>query len=358
MPDLIAHAFYSIGYRPRESLVVVGLSGPRRQIGMTIRVDLPPTDRHRVPLESHVRVLREHGDDAVVVLVVSDRPAAGRPSRRPAAPPGAPPPAPPRQRLARDVRQRRAQEGFDVLDTLAVGDVAWRSYTCQDERCCPPTGHPMSVVESSAVAAWHVSQGEVLSPDEVSFLAYVDPEPLADAPPEGAVASSAAEPVGEPEPAHEALARWRALLAADGGDRPDGEVPPDVRWLVDALLDLRFRDALMLTLLPGSGTLPAEALLRGERALLDRLFDEPPDADLLARATALLAAVARTAPPGRRADALAVLAWAAWWAGDGTRGRLLAARATADRPSHTLAALIDQLLFVGIPPGWTRRQAG
>jgi hypothetical protein len=70
-----------------------------------------------------------------------------------------------------------------------------------------------------------------------------------------------------------------------------------------------------------------------------------------------LAHVARTAPPGRRAQALAVLSWMAWWSGAGARARLLAGRALDDEPGHRMALMLDQLLLRGVPPGWALREA-
>jgi len=210
---------------------------------------------------------------------------------------------------------------------------------------------------TSAVATWRVTRGQVLAADEEALMAFVDPVPQPV--PEGVVPPDGA-PSSAVMSAREALGRWRSLLDDDAlRAPPDGAaVLPDVRWLAEALQDRRLRDAVLLSLLPDAGTASDDVLLRADASVMDELFEAPPDAELLARGTALLAAVARAAPPGRRADALALLAWAAWWAGEGARGRLLAARAMADQPSHTLAALVDQLLYVGVAPGWTRRRAG
>ena len=57
-----------------------------------------------------------------------------------------------------------------------------------------------------------------------------------------------------------------------------------------------------------------------------------PDPEVFEAARALLAQVARGAPPGSRAEALAVLGWMAWWQGSGARGRLLIGLALADDP--------------------------
>lgn len=341
--DVIAYAFYRLGYRPRESLVLIGLRGPRLRVGLSIRMDLPGAPAHSLPLEFPLRRLREHGDDAVVALVVSD--------------PGPGSPWPAHRRLVRELRHRLRAAGLTVMDVLAVGPTHWRSYLCQDGGCCPVEGLPLTLVTSSPLAAWMVSQGQLLAADEASMLAYVDPPPASEAagPSVPAPAGGTAPPAPAPMdlPPREALARWLDLLHDDprwAAEPPDP--PPDVRWLASAVRDGRFRDALMLSFV--SRTATDEALAAASEGAVERLFEAQPDDELLTRGTVLLAAAARTAAPGDRGDVLAVLAWAAWYQGDGARARLLAARALADRPAQTLAALVDQLLIVGVSPGWVR----
>jgi len=358
--DLIAYAFYVLGYRPRESLVLIGLHGARLRVGMSLRLDLP-SPPYDVPLPRHqLDLLRKHGEDALVLLVVSD------------VPPGPGGAGPPHGDLVGRLRRLLTADGWRVIDVLAVGPARWRSYLCHDPVCCPPQGRSLDEVSGSMLAAWMVSQGEVLVPDEQALVADVEPA----APPGGWLRRRARPATAAPSTV-ESLARWRALLRPDcrdpdagPGDVGPGDVgivdvglvgaPAQVRWLAEALQDRWFRDAVLLTLMPDAGTAPDEVLAGSEPAALDALLDTRPDRSLLARWSAPLAAVARSAPPGERADALALLAWAAWWAGDGPRGRLLAARALADRPEDTFAALVDQLLFVGVPPGWLvaqRREA-
>ncbi|HEY6797794.1 MAG TPA: DUF4192 domain-containing protein [Kineosporiaceae bacterium] len=342
--DVIAYVFYTLGYRPRESLVLVGLQGPRRRIGMCVRMDLPPSRDVRRPLEQALTALRQHGDDAVIVLVVSDRQVRGKVD----------PCRPPHAYLARDVRRRLMAAGVRVWDVLAVGPSTYRSYLCPEPNCCPAEGRPLAEATGGALAAWMISHGRSVAPDEASVLEFVEPTVSPDPRQAGPTLLSGS--------AEESLRRWRALLH-DGSPSWSSPEPasrgefPDVRWLADALQDHWFRDAVLLTLVPDAETVADEALCGVDAAAMDGLFDKPPDDDLLQRGTALLAAVARTAPPGQRADALALLAWASWWAGEGARGRLLAARALADQPAHTLAALVDQLLFVGVPPGWASRRS-
>ena len=70
--------------------------------------------------------------------------------------------------------------------------------------------------------------------------------------------------------------------------------------------------------------------------------------------------IARHAQGRHRADAVAVMAWAAWWEGDGAQGLDLSGLALDALPGHPLAALVRDALRVGTAPGWVRagRRAG
>jgi hypothetical protein len=382
--DVIAYAFYQLGYRPRESLILIGMHGPRLRTGLVVRVDLPPPDLIVEQVRHDLEVLRRAGEDAVMVLVVSDvrpeHPQAGDPQRRVV------------KALVRTIRRA----GWHLQDVVAVGDSTWRSLLCDDPLCCPPGGRPLSQVTASTAAATMVALGRVLAPDEGALVSDVDvpaahaamsagtttgtttaavtddttaateitpaspseveerrgiaPSTQAETPPTNPMDRTDDVPsLDVPARADEALERWRQLLhrAAVHPDRLG-----DVAWLGRALQDRWLRDAALLTLVPGSGTAPEELLAGADDGSLTGLFDERPDHELLEHGRVLLSAVARTAPPGERVDALALLAWMSWWAGDGARGRLLAGRALADGPGHRLAGLVDALLRLGVPPTW------
>jgi hypothetical protein len=351
--DVIAFAFYQMGYRPRESLVLIGMHGPRRRLGLVVRVDLPARRHLRTVLQRQLDALGRYGDDALVVLVVSEAGEAGEAGEQAAADGS----VMPHRRLVRDLRRQVAAQGWSLQDVIGVGADRWRSYTCADPSCCPPGGRPLAEVLGSRVAACQVGDGRVLAADEESLVADVAPVtgagppaggrtgvPVAEGPAVGSVPGTGLDAMA-------ALQRWRALLeSAPPGD----EVPGQLGWLIDALQDRWLRDAVLLTLVPGAGTAPEELLAGGDDAVLDGLLDQAPNQDLLERGRALLAAVARAAPPGSRVDALALLAWMSWWAGDGARARLLAGRALADQPAHRLARLVDGLLRVGVAPAWVQ----
>jgi hypothetical protein len=329
--DVIAYAWYQIGYRPRESLVLVGLTGRPRRTGPVLRCDLPPSrgcvDRLGAAL---VDPLRRCDVRAVVVLLVTDRGGDGAP------------------RLGQVVTGLLGAAGMDVLDVLLVGDRSYRSLTGSGDVGQDSAGSRGEVslreVECSAVAAHMVAVGRVLAAREDDLVADVDPVPATDGP-----------AVGDGDRASSAtwLRRWREAVSGpvpDQGPRRRSHQGLG-RELGPAMADPRLRDAILVSLLPGAGRFP-EDLLSGIPVDLDAVMDRRPDEELMDRGCALLADVARRAAAGHRADALAVLAWAAWWRGEGTRARLLVARALDDHAGHRLAALVGRLLQEGVPPSW------
>uniref|UniRef100_UPI0015F07945 DUF4192 family protein n=1 Tax=Pseudonocardia pini TaxID=2758030 RepID=UPI0015F07945 len=71
-----------IGFRPRDSLVVVSTGGPGgRRVGLTLRVDLPPADDPEVVealcRTAAVAIAREAPSGAAVVVVGSGSDGAG-----------------------------------------------------------------------------------------------------------------------------------------------------------------------------------------------------------------------------------------------------------------------------------------
>ncbi len=372
--ELVAHAWFTIGYPPVGSLVLVEVQ-PSGAPGVTARIDQPPArpsarggdaaraDR-RVVAQTLAGFSRRAGVRSAVLLVVRG-PAEG----------AAPPFGRPEAALVRIVRQGLRAAGVAVAGVALVGVAGpeghgWlRSLDCTDPSRCPPGGEPLGDLGSTRTAARMVLEGRVLAADEADLVADVRPCPW----PESVLR---AEPPAEPPVL--GLERWRALhrsrTAPARRSRPTGEgaptadpAPAEVAWLVPALRDARLRDAILVSLLPGAAGSafrtdaddPAAELAAGRVEAMPDLrdfTDRPPDRRGFEAARELLAAVARGAPAGERAEALAVLAWMAWWQGSGARGRLLVGLALADRPGHRLAAIVDRLLAYGVPPSWVDGQ--
>ena len=342
-PDLIAYAWFQIGFRPRSSVILVGIRGRKMRTGMVARVDLPPPRQRRASMQRLADMVASTGDDGVVALIVADPTSHGDLlSQRP---------------LCRTIRDQVRQAGLALLDVLAVGEQTYRSYLCDDQGCCPDGGFPLTEVLSSATAAQMVLDGKVLAGAESDLVADVqpDPIPLAGLPRRRLRPATAVQRV-------EWMDLWRACLAAALDAPPPGPgagafctaplaplpgagLGADPGWLVPALEDVLFRDAVLITLAdpdePDPLHVPSQA------------WDEKmPNREVLRAGAGLLATVARAAPKGRRAEALAILGWMAWWSGDGARARLIIAQALADQPDHRLAGLIAQLLMGAVPPPW------
>jgi hypothetical protein len=66
--DVVAMVPYLVGYLPAESLVVIGLTGPRQQVGPVLRADLPPADRFAEATLQVCAVLSQHGIPSAFVL--------------------------------------------------------------------------------------------------------------------------------------------------------------------------------------------------------------------------------------------------------------------------------------------------
>jgi hypothetical protein len=137
---------------------------------------------------------------------------------------------------------------------------------------------------------------------------------------------------------------------------------PDAGKLIEALQDRRVRDAVLVSLLPGSST-AAEGLLDGSgdeevsstlRVLLSPEEGRPPPRSVVAPAYELLGFLTAHARPRRRAPSLTLCAVLAWWEGDVERCRGFLDKALASEPGYRLAGLLECTVLAGIDPGWKR----
>ena len=341
--DVIALAWYRLGYRPRSCVLLVGLfpgEGGRTVCGAVLRADIPPPAQRTGALDRLADTLVRTGHVGMIALVVSDRPTRGSGGVE----------GPLRHRsLARSIRASGRRCGLVVPDVIGVDESRYRSYFCAGEQCCPPAGRSLDEALHSRAAAALVVEGLRLGDAEGDLVADVTPVEDCDLTAE--LLTSRERPDGDA-----ALDLWARLQ-----DEPDAD-PPDLADLADlcnGLDDVLVRDAVLAATAGPTGPDGldlARLVLSGQAGqAFARVDGCRPQADVVERACAVLAAVARQAPPGRRAEALAVMAWLAWWQGLGARGRLLADLALADVPEHRLAALVGRILAHLIPPAWVER---
>ncbi|PWR07615.1 DUF4192 domain-containing protein [Micromonospora acroterricola] len=313
--DMLAAVPYLLGFHPADSVVAVALRG--RRIIFAARADLPDPSADPVEPARHLaRVIHRQGAEAATVI------GYGPPDRVTPS--------------VDAVRAALTGAGLDVLDALRVTDGRWWSYLCAEADCCPPEGRRYDPA-ASQVTATAVFAGQVALPDRAALVAQVSP---VDGPSRAVLRAAAVraeqrmtELVGQ-APASDLLG-GRALRSAGvaavraaqrrqrHGERLDDD---EVAWL-----------SLLLTHLP----------------IRDHAWERTDgrDGDI-----ALWTDVFRRAEPELIAAPGALLAFAAWRAGQGALAAVALERTLGLHPAYSLALLLDDLLRRGVPPsdldGW------
>ncbi|PZF84670.1 DUF4192 domain-containing protein [Micromonospora deserti] len=312
--DLIAAVPYLLGFHPADSVVVVTMRG--RRITFAARADLPDLADPVAPARHLAAVIARQGAESATVL------GYGPASRVTPA--------------VDAVRAELTRAGLALLDALRITDGRYWSYLCTEPECCPTDGTPYDAGASEVTAA-AVFAGQVALADRAALTAQV-------APPDGADRSAMRQAtaraerrlsdlVAEAPPAD--LLGGRSLRAAGvaavrGAQRRQrrGErlTDDEVAWL-----------SLLLTHLP----------------VRDHAWERTDGRD---EDIALWLDVLRRAEPELIAAPAALLAFAAWRAGQGALAAVALERALTEHPDYSLAALLDDLLRRGVPPaeldGW------
>jgi hypothetical protein len=326
--DLVELIPFVLGFHPANSVVVVELRQSRSRVGSVVRADLADvTDGIRFAACLVTRLAAGGADGAVVVVYGSaELPRGGEGAA-----------------LVGVIRAALSAAGVPLCDALAVGGGRWRSYFCDDPRCCPATGTPVAAQPASAVAAAAAVAGLVALPDRQALERSLQPTARATAgsmqyalrQAEAALVLAAARS-GAP-------AAWRAgtrerfrraIRRARGRTHQDG---PAADWLTDhdaarllvGLVDLGARDACWRDL----------------------------DLRCSAEAFAVCWQLARRSSPPYRAAPLFLLGWAAWRRGDGALARIAALQSLEDDAGYDAARLLLVVLDHGLDPAELPRLA-
>jgi hypothetical protein len=350
--ELLSAVPYALGYRPTDCVVVVCVRDDGT-VGLVARAGLDDlAGAWRLVTVADLLARRVRDDGARVAFVVGY--AGG------ATGPGSP------VVDAVDAFADAVGALVPACERWVVGERTYRSLDCTDPTCCPPGGAPVAELESTAVRARLVVEGWVpaASRDELYRLRRAP----------GAARGLAGK----------AARRWERAGAGDdrrswrgasydawvGAVRTGADAlgPAALGRLAAALADVPVRDAVLLWCVPGHED-AARRTARGEAdpgledataaaiaSVVDAERAVAPDADRTARAVTVLEAVAAHAPRRLAAPALTLLAFLAWWSGDGGRAGHRLEAALAAEPGHRLARLLDAALRAGLPPGWLRRR--
>jgi hypothetical protein len=375
--ELIALIPHQLGFQPDESAVVVSLREPRGRVGLVARVDLGDlSDVSSGPQLARTLVthlVHDGAARAVLVLYTADDGAAAAESAAVRGDEEHP-------RMGRSPRVRAAarhladaaEPYLGEVAAWVVGPTGYRGLDCLSSACCPPGGRPLTELESTTTGAHMVLAGSVVAARRED-LARILPAG-SDARSRAAAARTralrrrdAAVATGSAAVRRwrdEVIALWRAEVAA-GHDGHGGERPSRLGRIEAALGDVRVRDAILVSFIPGTGDL-AERMLGADAAAdheiaraISRIVDPseglvPPQGPTAVHHAALEAVIAH----GRRdaqAPALSLLAVLAWWSADGARAAVLLDRARDADPHYRLALLLEEAVRAGMAPGWVRR---
>jgi hypothetical protein len=329
--DIAAALPHLIGFRPRESLVAVGLHGATGvRLGLTARVDLPPVEHRRLVVGGVVRSLVTDQPGAVLLVVVSDDDDETGPSDRSGTPAL---PELPHRALVHEAVVAFDDAGVAVRDVLLVRRGRWWSYDCAQACCAPGAGTPLPAGTSPLAVAATLT-GQVVEADRAALVRRVAPVGFLAA--EGM--ARACDEVGDE------LARRTAQLGWD--------VVVEEAW------------AAVLTAVEAAG--PGSVQRLSDRQVA-RLAWGLRDVDLRDRALGLAlgrsAAAAevvwteltRRAPAPLDAAPATLLAVTAWVRGDGALANVALERALSSEPSYTFAGLLRSALDACMRPAEVRQ---
>ena len=327
-PGAVAAALpHLIGFRPRESLVLVSLRGSTgRRLGLTARVDIPAPE-HRAPVTAGlVRSLLTDRPGAVLLAVVSEDDDDLDPLAASA-------PGLPHRGLVHEAVLAFDRAGVPVREALLVRRGRWWSYDCSGDCCAPGAGTPLPT-GASPLAAAAVVTGQVVEADRAALVRRIAPVGFLAA--EGM--ARACDEVGDELAVRTAQLGWDAVreeawaavqaaveAAGPGSVRrlPDREVAR-LAW---AVRDIDVRD----------------------RALSLALGRSAPAAEVV------WTELTRRSPVPLDAAPATLLAVTAWVRGDGALANVALERALTSEPSYTFAGLLRTALDACLRPAEMRR---
>lgn len=307
--DLLAAVPHLLGFHPLDSLVVIGLHGTEpMNIGLTLRVDLPPPEHYDLLADQLAMPLAERRTDGVVLVVVGGDGTADEP---------------PGVGLMVHLEAAFADVGISVLHRLWAPRIAegirWR---CYDDNDCggllpDPTATPLAAAAVVAGAVTMASREAV-----VATLAPADQTTLTRRAHLLEAVSRGSEPGDDAATLGiERLTTIRAAIEC-AIDEPPILTDEDVLVLMDALADHRVRDACLVQ----------------------------DDEDHRLGAERLWTALVRATPSPERAEPASLLAFYTYLRGDGVLAGIALEQAERADPGHRLTVLLRESLLAGLPP--------
>ena len=316
MVGLVPHL---CGFVPTESIVVVSLRGPRKQVGLTVRFDLDAWSGLDVVAADVAERMSMDSARETLVVVYSESPGDL-----------------PREDLVEALDDALTERAIAVQDALLVRSGRWHSYRCRNLRCCPAEGTRLEDAPPSAaltlVAANGAFEGRVVQRDRDELLVTL-------APPRFLVA----------EAARQRLDRSRGRWERDVADRGPAAVGAAARVAWRRAVDSRRASGVDLDPEEAADLVVSLLDIAVRDAVLCWAAD---DADEL---LAVLYGLAATTVAPYDAAVCTLLAICSWVRGDGAVANVALDRALAGDPSYNLALLVRTALDGQVPPATVRQ---
>jgi len=352
--DLFSIIPYALGYQPQESLLVICI----RQaggLGMIARSSLSDLTNRKCCLEIGKMIARNAKDDdtarAFIIIYCQAT-----------------------DEFTLHGYKKQAKLFADALgnvptETWIINAASYYRVDCDGNDCCPTGGFPVSELENTEASAALVFRGYAPARSREDYLRLPNP-------PEG---ESKAAQLAEKRFAatrgriteiqtwrQKAFATWQNALELVADSKT---LSAKVLGVIGAALtDTTMRDAVLLSCLPdglaaakqvieknGTAQQTASDLLAGVVGDDDSSDAPIPPPKLLIRdATTVLEAVAAHASEPSKPGTLTLLAFLAWWTGDGTRANTRVKQALAISPDYPLAVTLAEAVENHLQPGWIR----
>ena len=300
--DLLAAVPFMIGYKPDDSLVLIGLR--HEAVELAMRVDFPETvDLEQIALLiDHLR--KNEVEEALLVSYIPDSVTDA-------------------DVVIKALSEALESAGFPLRESLIIVAGRWRSLICGDELCCPLEGQALPALDSSRVAAEQIALGNPLPfRDEDELLRSLEPF---DEDPELLQWISTIEQEQEVSNPQELQREGAEALIDFVNDFGSDGICRDKRLV--ALLLLRLKDIQVRDFALGSVT----------EEKINLYFDA-------------YRWLMRSAPIGYVAPIATIFAAICYERGEGALAQRVLDRAFADEKNYGLARLMRQLFATGQKP--------
>jgi hypothetical protein len=308
--ELIASIPQLLGFRPADSVVVLGLGGhDGKQVGPVVRLDLPPRIHEWDVVGLLANAFAQNPGRAVNFVLVG---------RHPDHPPH--PKSLPHVRLVKRLTGAFTELGRKVEHAVWTPEIRGGAHwSCYEKRSC---GGVLPDLESTVTAATYAAEGYVTFDSREEMAAQLEPDDPAAIDRRARLLHAT-----EPGPARTVTELTSEVRAAIGQVREGNLAFTDeqVVRLVQAVSDTQVRDVCLAI-------------------ALQPLAEHSKNAELL------WLELVRGTPAPERAEPASLLGYAAYMRGEGALARIALTNALEADPAHLLSSLLLRCLDNGISP--------